>query len=227
VATTASAPSGNSASALTTAAVGSGSVTLAPTFTAGEVVSDAIRTPTGPYFGVGAMSAAYGILAPPQYEATAVFTTPKSEMLYLNLLSDSFGVIGFDSLTLEVFVNGIEKCSQCTFSSPAGARAFFTAHPIGLGAIAAGESITIDYFLGYNSGTSAVVGDGFGFTYDIATAPVAAAFDFPASQSSAIPEPSTWAMMLVGFAGLAFAGYRARSGTAVVKTERGLLASAR
>ena len=27
--------------------------------------------------------------------------------------------------------------------------------------------------------------------------------------SPAIPEPSTWAMMLLGFAGLGFAGYRA------------------
>jgi hypothetical protein len=26
--------------------------------------------------------------------------------------------------------------------------------------------------------------------------------------NSAIPEPSTWAMMLIGFAGLGFAGYR-------------------
>jgi hypothetical protein len=33
-----------------------------------------------------------------------------------------------------------------------------------------------------------------------------------ASLSSAIPEPSTWAMMLLGFAGLDFAGWRARSG---------------
>jgi hypothetical protein len=29
--------------------------------------------------------------------------------------------------------------------------------------------------------------------------------------SGAVPEPSTWAMMLVGFAGLSFAGYRART----------------
>jgi hypothetical protein len=34
---------------------------------------------------------------------------------------------------------------------------------------------------------------------------------------AAIPEPSTWAMMLVGFAGLGFAGYRA-SGRAAVPT---------
>jgi hypothetical protein len=165
------------------------------------------------------MSAAYGGLGPLQYAATAVFTTPKSETLYLNLLSDNFGQPGFDfdTLTLEVFVNGIQKCSHCAFSSLAGARAFFTAHPISLGALAAGESITMDYFLGYKSGTSAVVGDGFGFTYDLATAPVAkaltpAAFDFAATSASTVPEPSTWAMMLIGFAGLAFAGYRASRG---------------
>ena len=34
--------------------------------------------------------------------------------------------------------------------------------------------------------------------------------------SAPVPEPSTWAMMLLGFAGIGFAGYRAR--------KRGLLA---
>jgi hypothetical protein len=29
----------------------------------------------------------------------------------------------------------------------------------------------------------------------------------------AVPEPSTWAMMVLGFAGLGFAGYRARKRT--------------
>jgi hypothetical protein len=226
VITTASAPGGTwttLASALATAAVGSGNVTPAPTFTRGEVISSAIETTSSSDFGVGAMSAAYGGLGPRQYpgplqyDATALFTAPKSETLYLSLLSDNFGQLGFDfdTLTLEVFVNGIEKCSQCTFSSLAGARAFFTAHPIGLGAIAAEESITIDYLLGYNSGTSATVGDGFSFTYDLATAPVdkalsTTAFGFAATPTSAFPEPSTWAMMLLGFVGLAFVGYRAR-----------------
>jgi hypothetical protein len=28
------------------------------------------------------------------------------------------------------------------------------------------------------------------------------------SEPSSVPEPSTWAMMLIGFAGLGFAGYR-------------------
>jgi PEP-CTERM motif len=37
-----------------------------------------------------------------------------------------------------------------------------------------------------------------------------------ASDPNAIPEPSTWAMMLLGFAGLGFAGYRARKQTAAL-----------
>jgi hypothetical protein len=67
----------------------------------------------------------------------------------------------------------------------------------------------MDYILGYKSGTSAVVGDGFGFSYDLATKPVTKALGLDTAASS-VPEPSTWAMMLVGFAGLAFAGYRPR-----------------
>jgi hypothetical protein len=34
-------------------------------------------------------------------------------------------------------------------------------------------------------------------------------FPTPVSFVLTVPEPSTWAMMLVGFAGLGFAGYRA------------------
>jgi hypothetical protein len=213
--TSASASShGSSAKALANVSVGPGSESLVA-IVAGQAVSDAILAPNGSDIGVGAMSAAYGGLGPLQYEATALFTSPKSETLYLNLLSNNFGQPGFDfdTLTLEVFLNGIEKCSQCTFTSLAGARAFFTAHPIGLGAVAAGQSITMDYLLGYKSGTSAVGGDGFGFTYDLATAPVAKALTttaFGATSTSTIPEPSTWALMLLGFASLAFAGYRAR-----------------
>jgi len=37
-----------------------------------------------------------------------------------------------------------------------------------------------------------------------------------ATVSSTIPEPSTWAMMLVGFTGLGYAGYRSRSRTAAL-----------
>jgi uncharacterized membrane protein len=34
--------------------------------------------------------------------------------------------------------------------------------------------------------------------------------------SGFLPEPSTWAMMLLGFAGLGYAGYRARAGRATL-----------
>jgi PEP-CTERM motif len=36
--------------------------------------------------------------------------------------------------------------------------------------------------------------------------------DVTTAGASSVPEPSTWAMMLIGFAGLAFAGRRARGG---------------
>jgi hypothetical protein len=38
------------------------------------------------------------------------------------------------------------------------------------------------------------------------------------SDPSLIPEPSTWAMMLIGFAGLGFAGYRKAKGAALSAT---------
>jgi hypothetical protein len=41
-----------------------------------------------------------------------------------------------------------------------------------------------------------------------AATPIATAFDFPVSQSSTVPEPSTWVMMLLGFTGLGYAGMR-------------------
>jgi hypothetical protein len=49
----------------------------------------------------------------------------------------------------------------------------------------------IDLTFGYN-----LVADGSG------------GFGFDFAVGGAVPEPSTWAMMLVGFAGLGFAGYR-------------------
>ena len=179
--TTASAPNGSSSSALTNAAVGSGSASLVA-ITAGRAVSTAILTPGGQFIGVGAMSAGYGgSSAALQYEATAVFdfTAPTSEALDLKLLSDDFAVssvgIGFDSLDLQV-VNETTGRSLASFSftSSSAAEKLFNADPvISLGSIGEGsQSVEVEYLLGYNSGTSAGVGDGFGFTYDLATAPV-------------------------------------------------------
>ena len=173
-------------------------------------MSNAILTPGGQFIGVGAMSAGYGgSSAALQYEATAVFdfTARTSEALDLKLLSDDFAVtsvgIGFDSLDLQVVNETTGKSlASFGFTSSSGAEKFFNADLVGFGAVGAGsQSIEIEYSLTFNAGTSAGPADGFGFTYDLVDPP----------PSAAIPEPSTWAMMLVGFAGLAFAGYRARA----------------
>jgi hypothetical protein len=59
---------------------------------------------------------------------------------------------------------------------------------------------------------------GSGLTYGVVVTDRINAFDytqFPGNISAAIPEPSTWIMMLAGFAGLGFAGYRgSRKGAA-------------
>jgi hypothetical protein len=77
-----------------------------------------------------------------------------------------------------------------SFDNLASANAFFTNHLINLGSFS--EGITdIDLILNETMSST----QGFGFTYAFTAAGFA----------SAVPEPSTWAMMLIGFAGLGFA----------------------
>jgi hypothetical protein len=94
-----------------------------------------------------------------------------------------------------------------SFTSSSAAKTFFNGGQVSLGIGTGNQSIEIEYSLNYNSGTSAGLGDGFGFTYALVDPPL----------SATIPEPSTWTMVFIGFAGLAFAGYRARVRPAVVK----------
>jgi hypothetical protein len=198
VLTTASSPGG---SVGTAAAAGSVSLDAADVG-AGRAVSNAVLT--GPGIAEGDMSGGYGGSgSSATYEATTTFdfTASKSEALDLNLLSDNFSGIGFDSLELQVTpLNGTTQ--TYTFSSLTGSEgpeAFFAANPLPLGTISAGaqSSVSLSYYLAFNAGTEANVGDGFGFTY-IADPPLA----------GSAPETSTWVMMLLGSAGLAFAGYR-------------------
>jgi hypothetical protein len=95
----------------------------------------------------------------------------------------------------------------------ASLRMFFATHPL----LVSG-SVKLEFVLNY-FGMPYYEANGFSFTYDFATSPVAAtpiatAFDFPVFQSSTVPEPSTWAMMLLGFAGLGYAGMRRSYGLA-------------
>ena len=211
---TAVAPNPNGpTSALTSAAVGPGSLEPLVTIAAGQAVSNAIltpvgpSTPNGPAIGVGAMSAAYdgsGLTA--TYEATAVFnfTTSASEALDLTLLSfNSAGLVGFDSGLLWVDVD--ENVHSFPLTSLSAAETFFASgKSLPLGTFAAGlQTVEIEYSLTFKAGTTAAPGDGFGFTY--------AVVDPPAPSAATIPEPSTWAMIALGFAGLAFASYRARA----------------
>jgi hypothetical protein len=209
------APAGAPAGASSVATAGSSAAAALPSIAAGHVVSDATLTsPTGD-IGVGAMSAAYGGSGSAlTYEATATFdfSTSKKEALDLNLLSNNPAQIGFDSLDLQVINETTSKSlASLSFTSSSAAETFFKKGQVSLGSVGAGsQSIEIEYMLGYNSGTSAAAGDGFAFTYALVDPPVGAA----------VPETSTWAMMLVGFAGLAFAGYRARVTPASAPSDR-------
>jgi hypothetical protein len=213
--TTASAQKGSSAIAVTNAtannaALGSGSAPLV-SIEAGQAVSNAILSVKDQIIGAGAMSAGYGGSSSAlTYEATATFdfSPSKSEALDLKLLSynvanNSTG-IAFDNLELQVVIDsGTPRTySFASLNGSGGAEKFFNADLVSLGTFGPENpsSIEIEYFVVYNSGTSAMPGYGFGFTYELVDPPL----------SGAIPEPSSWAMMLVGLAGLAFAGYRSR-----------------
>ena len=164
--------------------------------------------------GEGEMSAAFsGGLLLQTYAATAVFDfTSASEALDLTMLSDKAVGIGFDSLELQVKnrVRSTTLLSE-TFSS---VTSFFNAgNSIPLGEILGGnQSIEIDFSLSYWNTTSITPNASFGFTYALVDPPLAAT---PLS-AAIIPEPSTWAMMLIGFAGAGFAGYRASRKTAAL-----------
>ena len=214
--TTASAPAdagGISPSAVTSAGVGSGS-NIPITLNSSQVVSDAILTLTpNPQtklltIGEGAMSAAFsGGLLTQTYAATAVFDfkTSASEGLDLTVLSDKVMGIGFDSLELQV-INLVDNKTLLSDTFSSATTFFAPGHSISLpGEIAAGsQSIKIDFSLSYWNTTSITPNASFGFTYALVDPPLAAT---PLS-AAIVPEPSTWAMMLIGFAGLAFAEYR-------------------
>ena len=170
-------------------------------------------TPGGPSIGVGAMAAGYGGSGESLTFQTAAdfsFTTETPEEFYLGLNSNASSGVGFDTLMFEVTVNGAIEALD-TFTSLNVAEAFFSGNALDLGAWGAGgQTVDISTWL-----TASEPGADFGFDYALALSPDAAL----ASAGLAAPEPSTWAMMLSGFASLGFAGYR--------RARRGRVASQR
>ncbi len=101
---------------------------------------------------------------------------------------------GFQSMEFTITADGVQILDT-TFRSLAVAESFFHDDVIDLGS---NFGPTIDLTFGYT-----LVADGpGGFGFDLAI-------------GGAVPEPSTWAMMLAGFAGLGFMGWRRKAAWAV------------
>jgi hypothetical protein len=222
IVTTASAPRGGTASALSSAGVFTAAMGAIPeslvTISAGHAVSDAALTPGGgKTIGVGAMSIGYGGTSfAITYDATAVFNfkTSAGNALDLTILADNSSAnpagLGFDSGLLWVDVSG--DVQSFPLASLSAAETFFAPeHSLQLGKLVEGpQSIEVQYSLTFNPGTSAAPGDGFGFTYELVDPP----------RSATVPEPSTWAMMLTGLAGLGLVGLRSRASKLVERLGR-------
>jgi hypothetical protein len=126
------------------------------------------------------------------YSATSTFDFGYGGDLMLGLIDDQLtgfaGGLGFQSMEFTVTANGV-KLLDSTFRSLAVAESFFRDRVIDLGSDFGGPGI--DLTIAYN-----LVADGSG------------GFGFDFAVGGAVPEPSTWAMMLIAFAGLGYAGYR-------------------
>jgi hypothetical protein len=166
-------------------------------------VASALLGPRDVLFGAGISGANYaanGGDASHTYSAVSTFAfSGLGSDLLLGLIDDQTNGfangLGFQSMSFYVDVDG-KQILDVTFGNLSVAESFFSDDILDLGAY----SGLIDLTLGYS-----LVADGSG------------GFGFDYAFGGAVPEPSTWAMMLLGFAGLGFAGYRrARKSRAVL-----------
>jgi hypothetical protein len=125
------------------------------------------------------------------YRATSTFDFAYGGDLELGLIDNQengfAGGAGFQSMEFSIEANGVEILDT-TFRSLAIAESFFRDDVLDLGS---DFGPNFDLTFGYT-----LVADGAG------------GFGFDFAIGGAVPETSTWAMMLAGFAGLGFAGYR-------------------
>jgi PEP-CTERM motif len=157
-------------------------------------VASALLGPRDGVFGtaiLGANYAADGGGASHTYSASSTFDFGYGGDLMLGLIGsqeDGFvDGLGFQSMEFTIEANGVEILDT-TFRSLAVAESFFRDSVIDLGSDFGSD---IDLTFGYT-----LVADGSG------------GFGFDFAVGAPVPEPSTWAMMLIGFAGLGYAGYR-------------------
>jgi PEP-CTERM motif len=157
-------------------------------------VASALLEPRDALFGTTIMGANYapdGGGESNTYSASSTFDFGYGGDLQLGLIDNQqsgfANGLGFQSMEFTITADGVEILDT-TFRSLAIAESFFRDDVIDLGA---DFGPNIDLTFGYT-----LIADGpGGFGFDLAI-------------GGAVPEPSTWAMMLVGFAGLGFAGYR-------------------
>ena len=157
-------------------------------------VAKALLGPRDAVFGtaiLGANTASNGGGGSNTYSASSTFDFGYGGDLQLGLIDDQqsgfANGLGFQSMEFTIMADGVEVL-DVSFGSLAIAESFFQGDVIDLGSNF-GPNIDLTF------GTTLIADGPGGFGFDLAI-------------GGAVPEPSTWAMMLVGFAGLGFAGYR-------------------
>jgi hypothetical protein len=157
-------------------------------------VASALLGPRDAVFGtaiLGANYAAGGGGVSTTYSASSTFDFGYGGDLQLGLIDDQqsgfANGLGFQSMEFTIMADGVEVL-DVTFGSLAIAESFFQGDVIDLGS---NLGPNIDLTFGYT-----LVADGSG------------GFGFDFAVGGAVPESSTWAMMLIGFASLSYAGYR-------------------
>jgi hypothetical protein len=166
-------------------------------------VASALLGPRDAVFGTAILGANYapdGGGESNAYSATSTFDFGYGGDLQLGLIDDQVSGfakgLGFRSMEFTIEADGVEVL-DVTFGSLAIAESFFRDNVIDLGADL-GPNIDLTF------GTTLIADGPGGFGFDLA-------------MGGAVPEPSTWAMMLVGFAGLGFAGHRSTKRRAAVR----------
>jgi PEP-CTERM motif len=163
-------------------------------------IASTLLGPRDVLFGTAILGANYasdGAGESGSYSASSTFDFGYRGDLLVGLIDDQVsgfaGGVGFQSMEFTIEANGVEIL-DATFRSLAIAESFFHDDVIDLGS---DFGPNIDLTFGYT-----LVADGSG------------GFGFDFAVGGAVPEPSTWAMMALGFAGLGFLGWRGSRKTA-------------